>query len=213
LAVRDPLAEDEAEWFSKAIAGGIVVFRNCDPSCPRLRKRGVSGPDEFVTPAGVLRHLFSLPESESPSLNREYIPHIAAYARAILDFGYSKEHSSLSLYRTFARDLINKKKGVSFETDAEFYDADGNIHLHIEGKKDAKQVFAIATQLSEPSTVVELSPNTLKEIEYVLDLRPRFLWLVGPGTVDPATFIYSVRTGGLNARFKQLANFPGPAAL
>lgn len=140
LVIREPLVADEAAWLSRAVEDRVVSFRECDQSCPRLKKRGIVGPDEFVTPAGALRHMFSSPESANPALNREYIPHIAAYARAILDFGYSKAHSSLSLYRTFTRDLINKKQGVSFETDAEFYDGEGNIYLHIEAKKDARQV-------------------------------------------------------------------------
>lgn len=210
LVVREPLIADEAAWLIRAVEEGVVAFRECDPSCPRLKKRGIAGPDEFVTPTGVLRHLFSSPASVNPSLNREYIPHIAAYARAILDFGYSKAHSSLSLYRTFTRDLINKRQGVSFETDAEFYDGEGNIHLHIEAKKDAKQVSMIARQLKESGTLSQLPASMVKEIEYVLDLRPKFFWLVGPGSIEPAAFVYSVRAEGLNASFDLMDAFPHP---
>ena len=36
-----------------------------------------------------------------------------------------------------------------------------------------------------PGRLAELPMGTVKEIEYVLDLAPRFLWVVGPGSVDP----------------------------
>lgn len=210
LVVREPLVADEAKWLVRAVEEGVVAFRECDTACPRLKKRGVAGQDEFVTPAGLLRHMFSSPESSSPSLHREYVPHIAAYARAILDFGYRKDRSSFSPYRKFTRDLINKTRGAMFETDAEFLDGDGNVYLHIEAKKNARQVAVIAKQLNDSGTLAELPPSTVKEIEYVLDLRPRFLWLVGPGSIEPALFIYAVQINDLNAKFDRIDAFPHP---
>ena len=210
FVLRDPLEVDECRWLLRAVGAGLASFQSCDPRCPRLKKWGVAGPDEFVTPAGAFRHLFSSPASPVAWLNREYIPHIAAYARAVLDLGYDSSQSSLSLYRRFTKDLINKKQGVSYETDAEFYDADGSIYLHIEAKKDAVQVARIAKQLVGASSFSDLPANTAKEIEYVLDLQPKFLWLVGPGSIDPAPHIYAVTTSGLNATFEQLTAVPRP---
>jgi hypothetical protein len=34
--------------------------------------------------------------------------------------------------------------------------------------------------------------NVVKEVEYVLELRPRYLWLVGPGTVEPEAHVWRV---------------------
>src|SRR5437867_11900302 len=81
FTLRTPLETDECRWFDAAIEQGLVVFRECDPACSRLKQRGASGPDEFVTTAAVPRHLFASPEAPEPALNREYITDIAAYAR------------------------------------------------------------------------------------------------------------------------------------
>jgi len=47
---------------------------------PRLKKRGRLGRTVRDAGQAFFRHLFSWPESAQPSLNREYVPHIAAYA-------------------------------------------------------------------------------------------------------------------------------------
>jgi ribosomal protein L37E len=210
FVVRTPLVEDECRWFGAAVEHGLVGFRDCAPECPRLKKWGASGPDEWVTPAGVLRHLFSSPHAEEPSLNREYIPHLAAYARVILGRGYDRERSSFSLYRTFSRDLITKRRGQTYETDAEFYDSAGRIHLQVEAKAEPRQVDLIAGQLDLATSLGELPSGTVKEIEYVLDLAPRYLWLVGPGTVEPAAHVFEVEVEGLTAKFNRVNDLPPP---
>ncbi|MGH8923841.1 MAG: hypothetical protein ACRDWA_04235 [Acidimicrobiia bacterium] len=62
------------------------------------------------------------------------MPHIAAYAYAILGLGYLRELSSFSRYRSFGSDRISKRAGESYETDVEFYDANGRVYLQIEVK-------------------------------------------------------------------------------
>src|SRR4051812_38952500 len=88
LLIRDSLEDDECRWFSAALDRSLLVLRECPPGCFRAKKWGVPGPDHFDTPDGNPRHLFSSPHAAVPSLNREYIPHIAAWARAVIDFGY-----------------------------------------------------------------------------------------------------------------------------
>lgn len=121
-------------WFVRAVSEDIVQFTECGPGCPRLRKTGVAGPDHFQTPSGEHRHLFSKPGADEAWLNREYVPHIAAYAFAVLHVRYDRNRSSFSRYRQFTRDLIAKRQGQSYETDAEFYDSTGQIHLQLEAK-------------------------------------------------------------------------------
>ena len=145
---------------------------------------GATGPDHFNTPSGKPRHLFSKPIGPEAWLNREYVPHIAAYARAVIERGYSIEHSSFSQYRKFTHDLISRRAGQNYETDAEFYDADSQILLQIEAKASAQQTDKLARELALAGSLAELPTGTVKEIEYVLDLAPRFLWVVGPGSVD-----------------------------
>lgn len=208
--IRVPLVEDECRWFLRAVDHDVIQFRECDPTCFRFRKWKVSGPDHFDTPFGKPRHLFSKPIGPEAWLNREYVPHIAAYAKAVLDHGYAIEHSSFSLYRKFAHDLIDKRAGQSYETDAEFYDDDGHIHLQIEAKASTQQTEKLAREMARAGSLVELPIGTVKEIEYVLDLMPRFLWVVGPGSVDPATHVFKVTVEGLNARFDPVEEFPEP---
>jgi hypothetical protein len=177
--------------------------------CFRFKKFRARGPDHFVTPAGAPRHLFSKPGGDPAWLNREYIPHIAAYALA-LDHGYDANRSSFSLYRKFSRDLLAKRAGVTYETDAEFYGDDGAIYLQIEAKASPAQTARLAAAIEAHGSLQDLPASAAKEIEYVLDLSPRYLWVVGPGSVDPPANVYTVQVTGLNSMFKPVAALPAP---
>lgn len=96
VLIRVPLLEDESEWFIRAVDDGLVAFEECPTDCFRYKKWKVPGPDHFVTPAGKPRHLFSKPVGEVAWLNREYVPHIAAYARAVLGQRFDPSRSSFS---------------------------------------------------------------------------------------------------------------------
>lgn len=205
------LEDDEVAWFRRAVDSGVTTFHAGVPRCPRRRRWKVSGVDEFTTPSGEPRHLFSFPP-DRPRLNREYIPHIAAWAKAILDAGYDPRRAAFSRYRAFAQDAITKTAGTGYETDSEFYAPDGSIWLHLEAKRDGRQVDAIAAQLDAARDLRELPLTTVKEIEYVLELRPRYLWVVGPGSIDPPRHVFSVAVDGLSARFERLAALPVPPA-
>jgi hypothetical protein len=211
LIINDDFMEDECHWFRAAIENEVLIVRHCISQCPRLRKRKESGPDEFVVNngKGLIRHLFSLSTPPNPiTFNREYLPHIAAYARLVLDFGYDIKKSSFSLYRTFQQDLIFKKKGGSYETDAEFYDSRGNLYLHVEVKKTAAETVKLVDGVNRKGNFSELSTQHAKELEYVLDLKPTYLWIVGPGSVEPAKYIYKVTVDGLNAIFAPCDRLP-----
>lgn len=209
VPIRTPLAQDECRWFVRAVAEEVVTFKTCPADCFRFKKFGVSGPDHFLTPSGKPRHLFSKPGAPEAWLNREYVPHIAAYAFA-LDRGYDGARSTFSLYRKFSRDLIAKRAGVSYETDAEFYGGDGAIHLQIEAKASAAQTARLAAAIETHGSLRDLPTSAAKEVEYVLDLSPRYLWVVGPGSIEPPAHVYAVDVRGLNARFESVADLPAP---
>lgn len=211
VAIRIPLEHDECRWFLAALHNQIIDFDECPNDCFRFKKWSATGPDHFLTPTGKPRHLFSNPTAEAAWLNREYIPHLAAYGRAILDFGYDPARSSLSRYRIFSKDLLTKRAGGSYETDAEFYDPDGSISLQIEAKADRAQTDRLAAQIDSTRTLGNLPPRAAKEIEYVLDLAPAYLWIVGPGSVDPALHLYKVTVDGLDASFDPVEQLPVPA--
>lgn len=204
LTCAPALLPDEAHWFRKAIEHHVIDVGECRPDCPRRRRWNEATSDEFLTPTGQHRHLFSLSTSAPVRLNREYVPHIAAASRAILHFGFSRERFSLSLHRTFQRDCVNKRRGQSYETDAEFYAPDGSVQLHIEAKRTASAVRRIADAVERCGTFANLPESCQKELEYVLDVAPKFLWLVGPGCVDPEQYVYAVRVQGIRADFSRL---------
>ena len=124
--------------------------------------------------------------------------------------GYNQARSSFSLYRQFTRDLVHKTKGGSYETDAEFYDESGRIWLHVEVKKSAKEINAVAASIEACGSLQDLPAKVAKELEYVLDLSPRYLWLVGPGSIDPAYYVYEVKVSLPPASLYRMTRLPGP---
>lgn len=214
VPIRTPLIDDECHWFHRAVTEGLVQFATCPSDCFRFKKWGVVGPDHFTTPHGKPRHLFSKPIGPEAWLNREYIPHLAAYAYAVLAGGYAPERSSFSLYRTFTRDLIAKRAGDSYETDAEFYDHKQRVFLQVEAKASSKQTTALARAIEHHGALRNLPESAAKEVEYVLDLAPKYLWVVGPGSVDPAANVYEVEVSGdTNATFTPRRGLPAPPEL
>lgn len=212
LALKDKLLGDECRWFKEAIEKGVVVVRPCGPGCELNTDPDHPRKDEFIVPhqPDRVRHLLSVERSGGVSVNREYIPHITAYARAVLALGYPVERSSFSRYRKFLRDALHKEKGQSYETDAEFYDADGNVYLHLEVKKNAASAEKIVEDIHRSWKLGDMPDPAVKELEYVLDIRPKYLWIVGPGSVDPEEAVYEVSMEGEDARFKVVDSLPPP---
>ena len=213
VTIRTPLVEDESHWFLRAVREGVVSFIECPTGCFRTKKWGKAGPDHFDTPAGKPRHLFSKPVGPEAWLNREYVPHIAAYAYLILAEEYDRSASSFSRYRKYSRDLISKRVGSSYETDPEFYNPDGSLHLQVEAKASQAQTSRLAAAIEAHSNLVDLPESAVKEVEYVLDLGPRYLWIVGPGSIDPPLHVYEVSVNGLNAHFHPVSAIPAPPTL
>ena len=44
----------------------------------------------------------------------------------------------------------------------------------------------------------------------MLDLHPRYLWIVGPGSIDPALYVYAVDVQDLNAALEPVPAIPPP---
>ena len=61
----------------------------------------------------------------------------------------TRSRSSFSLYRSYSHDLITKRQGAGYETDAEFYDLDGSIYLHVEAKASGPQTDKLARRVRE----------------------------------------------------------------
>jgi hypothetical protein len=206
---RIPLVQDECRWFNEAFASGLFEFQDCQHTCPRLKRWLEPGRDEFLNPAGQARHLYSFP-CHRPRLNREYVPHIAAHARAILEFGYDRKGAVFSERRYFARDLIVKKRGGRYELDSLFKSGDQGSYLHVEVKSKPREVAAMATAIDRFRELGEMPLDVVKEVEYVLDLEPKYFWLVGPGTLDPEAHVWRIEVDGKRARFERILKLPSP---
>lgn len=98
-------------------------------------------------------------------------------------------------------DLVHRRQGGSLETDAEFYNSDGTVALQVEAKKSPREVARLVAAIGSAHRLSELPPKVCKEIEYVLDLSPEQLWVVGPGSIDPAIHVFDVHVDGLDATF------------
>lgn len=204
-----PFERDECEWFVRGWEADLYPVS----SCPEQGLKDVCAPDRrdhFFTTSGRHRHLLTRWSDPPPwGLSREYVPHLAAFARAVLCYGYPREHSMLSHYGIYRRDLISKRVGGSYEVDAAFrVHASMRPWLLIEVKKEAPKVAAWAAAIDAAATATELVELGFKEVEYVLELDPAHLWLVGPGTVDPATHVWVVRASVLNVSFERLDDLP-----
>ena len=206
-----PFEDDERRWYQLGVEDGIFKFGTCVPNCGRLRKWKRTGGDEFITPDGQARHMFGFSKDDDRTcfLGREYVPHISAVSRLIVGKGFDRNRYSFSKYRLYSRDLVSKKKGGSFETDAEFFGSGGDTFLQIEAKKSSEEVNRMAKQI-ETRKEFALPDNCRKELEYVLDRRPRFLWLVAPGLIEPEQFVYEVDVVENDARFRRVASLPAP---
>lgn len=213
LAFRDPLLKDEALWFRRAIEEGVIVVRSCSAKCKANTDPEHPRRDEFIVPhqSDRIRHLLTFESEGGVTVSREYVPHIAAYARAILGLGYPRERSSFSRYRQFGEATAKRTGKAGCETDAEFYGVDGeSVYLHVEAKRDTAQVDKIAQDIRRVGTLGRLPQNAAKELDYVLDIAPRYLWLVGPGTVDPERYVYEVSVSGDDASFSAVDALPSP---
>jgi len=219
--VRDPFSEDECRWFRAAIEHKIIEVRGCAFGCSILKGRekraapNVIPKDEFIVAKGVKirpRHLFEVSSDPNNciSFGREYLPHIAAYARLIIEFGYDQNLSSFSRYRTFSKDLLYKKRGGSYETDVEFYDSDGGLYIQVEVKRNPIETESLVKDINLKRSLDSLPKDHRKELEYVLDLKPKYIWIVGPGSIDPEKYVYKVEVDGLDATFTKVENLPIP---
>jgi hypothetical protein len=170
----------------------------------------VPGPDEFLASNGGERHLYSSPGGPGLRLNREYIPHLAAHARAVLQVGCDPRHADFSRYEQFTQDRITKKRGHPYEIDSLFRTRAGKPYLHAEVKTSPREVERIAAAIDRFAELTAMPTSVVKEIEYVLELAPEYLWLVGPGTVEPEAHVWRVWVDGCRARFERRAHLPDP---
>ena len=76
------------------------------------------------------------------------------------------------------------------------------------------QTEALASAIERHGALKDLPIDAAKEVEYVLDLAPKYLWVVGPGSLDPAAHVYEVKlTSPTNVTFTPRSGLPDPVEL
>ena len=89
VPIPEPLALDESRWLIIAVEKGLLEFTRCTDACARTSAAcSRSACDHFETGSDDPHHLFAHIGRDRVALHREYVPAIAAYARAVLDLGY-----------------------------------------------------------------------------------------------------------------------------
>ena len=78
----------------------------------------------------------------------------------------------------------------------------------VEVKANPSQVERMAKVIDTYRELEKMPSRVAKEIEYVLDIQPRYFWLVGPGTVDPERHVWRIQADSLRAGFSGVASLP-----
>ena len=69
---------------------------------------------------------------------------------------------------------------------------------------------SIADAIDRSGELDAMPESVAKEIEYILELQPKYFWLVGPGTVDPERHVWRIGVDGLRATFERVDKVPSP---
>jgi hypothetical protein len=194
VPIPEPLALDESRWLALAVEKGLLEFTCCPDTCPSAAGATSSACDHFETGSDDPHHLFARASQTRVALHREYLPAIAAYARAVLDLGYDTVGSVL----------------LGPPSAAEFRDSDDFVQLQIVAKSDRQLTRRVATALDACGTYEALRPEIAREVRGVTVVKPRFLWLVGPNTVEPAGHVFRVATRHDQTTFTRVDAVPAP---
>jgi hypothetical protein len=221
VPIPEPLALDESRWLIIAVEKGLLEFRHCTDACTHARRACPSARDHFETGSDDPHHLFAHIGPDDVTLHREYVPAIAAYTRAVLDFGYDPTRSVLlggwpRHHRPNHRRMVSRfsagdvRSGDTNFGDTDFRDSAGSVQLQILATGDRQITRRIATALDACDRLDGLRPDIAGQVRGTAMMTPRFLWLVGPNTVEPAGHVFRVASRGDSATFTRVNAVPAP---
>jgi hypothetical protein len=75
---------------------------------------------------------------------------------------------------------VVRNKGQSYETDAEFYAEGDRIWLLVEAKRNDAELEKVGEFLNGNVEIDAVPRSVKKEIAYLFELRPEYVWLVAP---------------------------------
>lgn len=211
VPIPEPLAVDESAWLLTAVDKGLVEFTHCTDACTRRARTRTSARDHFEIDRRGAHHLFAVVDREGLALHREYVTAIAAYARAVLDFGYDVERSSWLRDHEIGHRLATRFASAKVRSDAEFLASDGSVQLQIKSARGRQHARRLANALDAHGSLSALPREVAREFNSVVPVNPRFLWLVGPNTVEPVNHVYRVKVAGDDATFRRVDAVPLPA--
>lgn len=218
VPIPEPFALDESHWFLRAAEKGLIEFSRCNGGCPRSVRRPSGGGDHFETDDGAPRHLFTDTDEHQATLHREYVPAIAAYARAVLDLGYDADRCRLLTSHAPPRHRRRRASRAEAEmapmrvpSYVELCRADGSVHLLLMAMGDRRATRRLATALDVNPTLAQLGAPYAAATDRIVAGAPSFLWLVGPSTIEPESHVFRIHGTGARTRLGRVPAVPAPA--
>lgn len=220
VPISEPFALDESRWLLRAADKGLIEFSQCTGSCsPSVSRPSASG-DHFEADDGEPHHLFTETDERHATLHREYVPAIAAYARAVLDLGYEAEACRLLTSHEPTRRLHRRRRPIrprdqSDPTRATSYvelcRPDGSVHLLVLAVGNRRATRRLATALDVTPTLALLAAPHSSEADRIMSSAPSFVWLVGPSTIEPESHVFRVQGTGTDTGVSRVRSVPAPA--
>jgi hypothetical protein len=220
VPIPEPFALDESRWFLRAADKGLIEFSQCKGKCSRSVSRVSASVDHFEGDDGEPHHLFTEADERHATLHREYVPAIAAYARAVLDLGYEADACRLLTSREVPRRLHRRRRPTRLISESdptcttscvELCRPDGSVHLLIVATGDRRATRRLATALDVTPTLTLLTAPHSSDVDRIMASAPSFVWLVGPNTIEPESHVFRVHGAGTDTRVSRVHSVPAPA--
>lgn len=176
--MRNPkkVSVSDGDWFSKlldelgrAYIGEISSSNSFSAKEMALLRKGVE--QGFVSIKGSK---FQLKDEKKHTysfftLNREYLVQIAAYVELITEYGYPSERCKFEYHLM----------------DVVVFQKDGSPHIYVEAKKKDDELEKLTNSISKYSDNVPMDAkdrgnDPLRKCKYIVNDKPKYLWLVGP---------------------------------
>jgi hypothetical protein len=174
LPTRNVIDPGDVEWFGRAMAAGLLtVYRG----------------GRFNTldrPKSSGRWSLLSRSRDGGWYNAEYLPQIAAYARAVLEFSYP------------ANRVLFELPGSSLQLDLAVLDDAGRVVILGEAKRDVAMLDRLLDDVRRrfadlaPDDESEKRGDEARQLAWRLwTVQPDRLWLIGPGVIQSFTCSYS----------------------
>jgi len=215
VPIPEPFAMDESRWLLRAADKGLIEFSPCDDRCTHAGQRATRPlRDHFEADRdGTPRHLFSDADDRHASLHRDYVPAIAAYARAVLDLGYDADRcrlltapAAMRRRRWRAPTATSRTAPTTGRSHVELCTSNGPVLVLAKGDRRATR--RLATALDVTPTLTQLAAPHDADVEAVVASSPAFLWIVGPNTIEPESHVFRVRGSGADTRVSRVSRLP-----